>query len=52
MNPESKLIILDSDGDIVQIFPETDMYSVIGLLDKLATIEADIEKLKTKTGVK
>ncbi|MFT8558176.1 hypothetical protein [Liquorilactobacillus hordei] len=52
MNPESKLIIVDSDGDIVQIFPETDMYSVIGLLDKLATIEADIEKLKTKTGVK
>ena len=52
MNPESKLTITDSDGDVVQTFPETDMYSVIGLLDELATIKKDIEKLKTKTGVK
>lgn len=52
MNPRVKLIMVDEDGDIVQIFAETDMYSVVGLLDKLADIEADIAKLKTKTGVK
>lgn len=52
MNPRVKLVILDSDGDVVQVFAETDMYSVVGLLDKLTTIEADIAKLKKKTGVK
>ncbi|MDN7145257.1 hypothetical protein QS460_04875 [Liquorilactobacillus mali] len=52
MNPRIKLVELDADGDVVQVFAETDMYSVIGLLDKLTTIEADIAKLKIKTGVK
>lgn len=52
MNPRIKLVIVDSDGDEVQVFAETDMYSVVGLLDKLADLEADIAKLKKKTGVK
>lgn len=52
MNPRVKLVMVDEDGDEVQVFAETDMYSVVGLLDALASIEADITKLKNKTGVK
>lgn len=52
MNPRIKLVIVDSDGDEVQVFAETDMYSVIGLEAKLEKIESDITKLKNKTGVK
>ncbi|MFT9455692.1 MAG: hypothetical protein ABF575_00220 [Liquorilactobacillus hordei] len=52
MNPRIKLVMVDEDGDEVQIFAETDMYSVVGLLEELTKIKADITKLKTKTGVK
>ncbi|WP_317760066.1 hypothetical protein [Liquorilactobacillus mali] len=52
MNPRIKLTVLDADGDEIQVLPETDLYSVVGLLDKLTSIEADIAKLKNKTGVK
>lgn len=52
MNPRIKLVIIDSDGDEVEIFPETDMYSVIGLMDALNSMKVDIAKLKNKTGVK
>ena len=51
-NSRVKLVQKDSDGDIDQVFPETDTYSVIGLLERLTTIEADIKKLKTKAGIK
>lgn len=52
MNPRIKLIMVDEDGDEVQIFAETDMYSVVGLLEELTKIKTDITKLKAKTGVK
>lgn len=52
MNPRIKLVELDEDGDVVQVFPETDVYSIIGLEARLEKIESDITKLKNKTGVK
>ncbi|MCI1699981.1 hypothetical protein [Liquorilactobacillus nagelii] len=50
-NKRIKLVTIDSDGDKDQVFAETDQYSVIGLEARLASIEADIQKLKNKTGV-
>lgn len=51
-NNRTKLVTKDEDGDIDQVFPETDQYSVIGLETRLEEIEAAITKLKNKTGVK
>lgn len=45
MNPMSKLMITDADQNRTQVFPQTDMDSVIGLRDALAERDQTISEL-------
>mgnify|MGYP000874272537 CR=1 FL=1 len=47
-NKRIKLTIVDSDGDENEIFPETDMHSVIGLEAELKDILNRLNKLDKK----
>lgn len=47
-NKRIKLIIVDSDEDENQVFPETDVHSVIGLEDKLNSILTRLNSLDKK----
>lgn len=51
MNPRIKLTIIDSDGDEKQVFPETDIHSVIGLENELDSILKRLNALDKK-GIK
>ncbi len=47
-NERIKLVVVDEDGDTNQVFPATDMYSVIGLEDKINSILKRLNALDKK----
>lgn len=50
MNSHKKLVVTDSDGNEYQILPETDMASVIGLMDKINDLQEQINDLYKALG--
>ena len=50
LNPHVQLYYTDKTGNMVQVYPETEVTSVIGLGDKNGDLVDRIEKLEKRMG--
>lgn len=50
MDNHKKLIVKDNEGNEYQVLPETDMVSVIGLVDALNNLQKQINEVNKALG--